>query len=75
MTPMGHQGYISMSFPFPTPHVFLARHRIKAKIFYFNFREATRLFSPLGSTRRHWVKKAPTEEASPPSIAKEKKGR
>lgn len=72
---MGLQGYISVSFLPPTPHVFLARHRTKAKVFYFNFREATSLFSPLGSTKRHQVKKALTEEASPPSIAEERKGR
>ena len=56
----------------PTPHLLLARHRTKAKIFYFNFRKATILFPPCRSTRRHPVKKAPTEGASPPSIAEER---
>lgn len=57
----------------PTPHVLLARHRTKAKIFYFNFREApASLFSPLGSTGKNPVKKPQTEGAWPPSIAEER---
>lgn len=66
MTP-GH-GPMSL-FP-PAPRAFLARHRTKANIFYFHFREATSLFSPLRSTERKQVKKTPTGGAWPPSIAR-----
>lgn len=73
-TPLRPQSYGPMSFLPPTPHEFLVRHRTKAKIFYFNYKEATIFFTPLGSTGRHQVKQAQTEGASPPSVA-ERKGR